>query len=551
MRNILEYLENTARRLPDKDAFVCEGDRLSFSELRRKAALYGMRIAKAAGGLTRRPVCVIGERDINALVCMLACVYSGNFYVLVDASLPKGRIEKMLDVVDFIGAVSCSGEKYENDSLLFSDLYEDAAVPAPEDVPADGAPKGEGVPADDAQTAEVVPADSVTAEAAPAAGDGIPISEGCTEEELERFIAGRIADSCSFDPLYGIFTSGTTGDPKLVVKSHSAMMRFIDVFVEMFGFSEADILGNQFPFYFDASTKDLFCCLKCGLTVHIIPKKFFSFPQFLIHYLIEQKITRIIWVPSALSLVANTDSLRNFGIPESLEKVFFVGEQMPVKQLNYWKNLMPRVEFVNIYGATETAGNFLYYIYDKILEDDQRLPTGKPFPDTKVFLLKDDNTPVEGPGIEGEICVVSDTLSLGYYGNPEMTNEVFVQNPAAAYREIMYRTGDLATYDEDGNIVWSSRRDFQIKHMGYRIELSEIEITLGAIAGIGECCCIYDEEKKKILFFYQADRDLKKEIGKQVRDKLPKYMFPSKYIRLDAMPHNANGKIDRKKLAAE
>ena len=122
-RNILEYLENTARRLPDKVAFICEEDRITFSELRRRAASYGMQIAKDAGFQTRRPVCVIGERDINALVCMLACVYSGNFYVLVDSSLPRARIEKMLEVVDFIGAVSCSKERYESDRLLFSDVY--------------------------------------------------------------------------------------------------------------------------------------------------------------------------------------------------------------------------------------------------------------------------------------------------------------------------------------------------------------------------------------------------------------------------------------------
>ena len=514
VRNILEYLEKTAERLPDKAAFVCGEDTITFSELRRKAAAYGMRIAKAAGFLTRRPVCVIGGRDINSLVCMLACVYSGNFYVPVDSSLPDARIEKMLGAVDFIGAVSCGIEKYGSERLLFSDVYQ-----SPEK------DTGAGIAAD-----AVCP-------------QGL-------QEELDSFAAAQIAKSCSFDPLYGIFTSGTTGEPKLVVKSHAAMTGFIDLFTEMFGFGERDILGNQLPFYFDASTKDLFSCLKCGLTVHIIPKQFFSFPQYLINYLNEQKITKIIWVPSALSLAANTDSLNMFGIPKALEKVFFVGEQMPVRQLNYWKELLPETEFINIYGATETAGNFLYFIYDKILADDSRLPAGRPFPDAKVFLLKEDGTMVQGTEERGEICVVSSTLSQGYYGNPQMTGEVFVQNPFAAYREIMYRTGDLGRYDKDGNIVWVSRRDFQIKHMGYRIELSEIEITLGALADIDECCCIYNEEKQKILFYYQAEKDLKKEIGKLVREKLPKYMYPSKYIRLDAMPHNANGKIDRIKLAS-
>lgn len=511
VRNILEYLEKTAERLPQKTAFVCGEDRITFSELRRKAAAWGMRIAKAAGCLTGRPVCVIGGRDINTLVCMLACVYSGNFYVPVDSALPDARIEKMLEAVDFIGAVSCGKKKYCNGKLLFSAVY-----PGPDEDTSAGA----------------------CADAA------------FTQEELDRFAAAQIAGSCSFDPLYGIFTSGTTGEPRLVVKSHAAMTAFIDLFTEMFGFEETDLLGNQLPFYFDASTKDLFCCLKCGLTVHIIPKKFFSFPQYLINYLNEQKITKIIWVPSALCLAANTDSLHMFGAPKALQKVFFVGEQMPVRQLNYWKNHLPDTEFINIYGATETAGNFLYFIYDKMLADDARLPAGRPFPDAKVFLLKEDGSMVQGTEETGEICVVSSTLSQGYYGNPQMTGQVFVQNPFTAYREIMYRTGDLARYDRDGNIVWVSRRDFQIKHIGYRIELSEIETALGALAGIGECCCIYDEEKQKIFFYYQAEKDLKKEIGKQVREKLPKYMFPSKYIRLDAMPHNANGKIDRKKLAS-
>jgi acyl-coenzyme A synthetase/AMP-(fatty) acid ligase len=417
----------------------------------------------------------------------------------------------MLESVDFLGAVSCSGKAYHVPGLVFSDVYHEDTE--------DGSSEG---------------------------------ADGCgpyTGGETDRAVRSIIERTCSFDPLYGVFTSGTTGVPKLVVKSHASMISFIEDFTEMFDIDENEVLGNQFPFYFDASTKDLYCCLKCGLTVHIIPKQFFSFPQLLLNYLIENRITTIIWVPSALSLVANGDGLETIGVPQTVSKVFFVGEQMPVRQLNYWKNHLPDTEFINIYGATETAGNFLYFIYDKMLADDARLPAGRPFPDAKVFLLKEDGSMVQGTEETGEICVVSSTLSQGYYGNPQMTGQVFVQNPFAAYREIMYRTGDLARYDRDGNIVWVSRRDFQIKHMGYRIELSEIETALGALADIDECCCIYNEEKQKIFFYYQAEKDLKKEIGKQVREKLPKYMFPSKYIRLDAMPHNANGKIDRKKLA--
>ena len=363
-------------------------------------------------------------------------------------------------------------------------------------------------------------------------------------------VEDRLRTCHSFDPLYGIFTSGTTGLPRLVVKSHAAMIHFIEDFVDLFGFSQKDILGNQLPFYFDASTKDLFCCLKCGLTVHIIPKMYFSFPRKLIRYLIDNRISRIIWVPSALTLLANADSLETVGIPTLLEKVFFVGEQMPVRQLNYWKRHLPETGFINLYGSTEAAGNSLYYVYDHPLADDARLPAGKPFPDTKVFLLSEDGQPVTEAGRTGEICLVSRTLAMGYYGQPEMTGKVFVQNPLVPYRETMYRTGDLAVYDREGNIVWTSRRDFRIKHMGYRIELSEIEVCAGAVPGVEECCCVYDEDTGKILLCYRSGTDLKKEIGRQVRARLPRYMYPSSYIRLDTIPRNANGKVDRKALAA-
>ena len=169
MRNILEYLEETCRRVPDKDAFICEGDRISFSELRRRAFEYGMKLAERAGGVRNRPICVIGEREIDALVCMLGCVYSGNYYVLVDASLPDGRIEAMLESVDFLGAVSCSGKAYHVPGLVFSDVYHEDTE--------GGSSEG---------------------------------ADGCgsyTGGETERAVRSIIERTCSFDPLYGVFTS--------------------------------------------------------------------------------------------------------------------------------------------------------------------------------------------------------------------------------------------------------------------------------------------------------------------------------------------------------
>jgi amino acid adenylation domain-containing protein len=501
MRNIVEYLEQTYRNYPEKEAFVSGENSITFAELRRRSVLCGKAISELSHYQKRMPVCVIADRDISALICMFGCLYSGNYYVLVDSSLPEARIQTMIDSVGFLGVLSCNGTRYDNSKLCFSE----------------------------------------NAEAIYFGDNGI--------YDLDDYVKRVITDINSFDPLYGVFTSGSTGIPKLVVKNHSAMMSFIETFTEMFNFRDTDVLGNQFPFYFDASTKDIFCCLKCGITTHIIPKEYFSFPQSLIQYLIDHQITRIIWVPSALVLVANADAFSLVGVPSKIEKVFFVGEQMPVKQLNYWKKALPNTDFINIYGSTEVAGNFLYFQYDTLLDESKRLPTGKRFPNTKVFLMNEEGKEITKAFEEGEICVVSDTLSMGYYGDMERTNMVFVQNPLVDYKEVMYKTGDLGIYDEQNNIVWTSRKDFQIKHMGYRIELSEIEISIGAIPEIEECCCVYDYKQKKIILFYQAKKDLKKEIGKCVRNLLPKYMYPSKYIKLDSIPHNANGKIDRKQLA--
>ena len=174
------------------------------------------------------------------------------------------------------------------------------------------------------------------------------------------------------------------------------------------------------------------------------------------------------------------------------------------------------------------------------------MPIGIPMANTDILVLNDKNELVTGDEV-GELCVRGTSLSMGYYKNPEKTKEAFVQNPLNnAVPELIYRTGDLVKYNEYGEIIYLARKDFQIKHMGHRIELGEISSALTGMDGI-RGCCLYDTKRQKIVLF--CDADLSKEyIHEKISKLVPEYMFPNRIVYMETMPINANGKIDRVKL---
>mgnify|MGYP000713167998 FL=1 len=220
---------------------------------------------------------------------------------------------------------------------------------------------------------------------------------------------------------------------------------------------------------------------------------------------------------------------------------------MPTKQLNMWIKKLPHAMFANLFGPTETTDICTYYVVDRKIENTESLPIGKHCDNCDVMVIKEDGTEARD-GEEGELCVRGSFLAAGYYKNPEKTNQVFVQNPLnKAYPEVVYRTGDIVKYNEKGELIYISRKDFQIKHMGYRIELGEIENRINNIDGIMNCACIYDTENSKIVLFYQGNID-EVEILNKAKEKLTNYMVPNKVVKLDKLPYNANGKIDRKLL---
>ena len=499
IRNILDYLEQSARHYPDKIAFADEMSTCTYKELWETARSVGTKLANYVP--PRSPVPVFMEKRVETIYAFLGAVYAGCFYVLLDSKLPSERLKQILQTL-------------QSEVLVLHPDYEKQF------------------------------------KALEYEGNVVNILEALQEEEDAVLLETIREQRLDIDPLYAIFTSGSTGIPKGVLVSHRSVIDFMEEFVDIFGITDKDVIGNQAPFDFDVSVKDIYSTLKTGATMQIIPKKMFSFPTKLLDYLDEREITTLIWAVSALCIVTTLKGLE-YKVPQKVNKIIFSGEVMPIKHLNEWKKYLPDALYANVYGPTEITCNCTYYIVDREFQPGESLPIGQPFPNEKVFLLDEGNQLVREAGKKGEICVSGTALSLGYYRNPEQTKKVFVQNPLnEKYLERIYRTGDMAYYGHDGYLYFASRKDFQIKHMGHRIELGEIELAMEMAEGIRRACCTYDEPENKIIAFYEGEAE-KRQIVRALGKKLPAYMIPNVWVKLDRLPITKNGKIDRKKMLKE
>jgi amino acid adenylation domain-containing protein len=491
-RNVLEYLEQTVNRVPEKTAYANEDTNVTFREVYDRSRAIGTFLKEQ--GYTKEPIVVFMGKHPRTIVTFYGVIYSGNFYVPIDEEMPRHRIELIFESLK-PRAVICD---HETVKLL-------------ETFPFQG---------------KVYTYDAM-------------IRTQVKEEVLMRIREHQI----DADPIYIVFTSGSTGIPKGVVACHRSVIDYIESLSEVLGFNENTVFGNQTPLYVDACLKELYPTLKFGATAYIIPKSLFMFPLKLVEFLNEHKINTVCWVVSALTMISAFGALEK-EVPKYLHTIAFGSEVFPIKQYNRWKKHLPDARFINLYGPTEATGMSFYFEVNREFGPDELIPIGRPFKNTEIILL-DENNKIPKQGDTGEICIRGTSLTLGYYKNFEKTKEVFVQNPLNdAYPELIYHTGDLGKYNELGELMFVSRKDNQIKHMGHRIELGEIETAANQIDGMKSACCIFDHDKKKIILYYVGDITMSA-VAAYLKEKLPRYMIPNVINTLSEMPLTPNGKINR------
>lgn len=499
--NIIEYFEETVKNNANRIAVIYNDRRISFADLKAKSKTLACEITRLMD-CVYKPIAVFLPKSIDSVVADIAITYSGNAYMNLDVKTPPARIRNILELIRPEAVIT-------NKNLTNIIREIDPKLPL------------------------------------------IIIDEiDYTMDIKLDLIDRRLKSIIDTDPMCILNTSGSTGTPKGVVLNHKSFIDFTEWAMETLKISNNEIVGSLSPSVFDIYSFELCMLMAKGSTIVLIPDSQAPFPANILKMIQANKVTFVFWVPTIMVTIANMDLLSKISLPD-LKTVWFAGEVFPTKQFNYWRRCLAEVKFVNLYGPIEITLDCTYFIVNREIRDDEPIPIGFPCRNTDVLILNEKN---ERSSIneEGELCVRGTSLAMGYYNNPEKTAAAFVQNPLnTSYPEIIYRTGDIVLTNERGEIIFKGRKDTLIKHLGYRIELGEIEhVIINTLKLVDNGCIVYNNNKKEITLFYESHRNISiAEMKKSMAEVFPKYMIPTEYLQMNALPKNTNGKIDRLQLS--
>jgi amino acid adenylation domain-containing protein len=517
-----DWVVAQADRRPDATAVIGDGERLTYAQLEVLSNRIA-RVLKASGCRRGDRICLLMPKSPRAIAGLLGIYKADCIYVPLDSASPPGRLAKLLRACESRWILAASPVTPVLDETLRAEQL-----------------RG---------TISVGWMDTRR----PEAGTFIP---EFTLDDLSAYSSEpRARQNSSGDAAHLLFTSGSTGTPKGVVITHANVIPFVEWGVKYFEMSPSDRISGHPPLHFDLSVFDIFGTFCAGAELHLVPPELNVLPNKLADFIRAAALTQWFSVPSLLTYMARFDVVQFNDFP-ALERLLWCGEVFPTPALIYWMRRLPHVTFTNLYGPTEATIASSYYTVPQCPEDETAsIPIGTACPGEQLLVLDEHLQPV-GPGEVGDLYIGGVGLSPGYWRDPDKTRSVFVPHPESPdSADRIYKTGDLATIGDDELVYFLGRADSQIKSRGHRIELGEIEAALNGLGCLAECAVVAIETKgfegaTICCAFVPSPRAEVTLVGlrKQLSTLLPNYMLPFRWMALEELPKNVNGKIDRRKL---
>ena len=491
---LYSLFEKTAKANPEKVCLTTAEGEMTFGELLAIAQSLDVEIQKITNG-EKCVIPVIAQRSPEMYAAIYGIIRGGNAYLPIADDYPQDRIDYILE--NSKAPLSVTQGKYTNlvknipciDMTQFISDYEktDSAVPS------------------------------------------------AAKED---------------DTAYVIYTSGSTGNPKGAKVSHKSAVNRILWMHEMYPLRENDVILQKTPYTFDVSVWELFWWGMVGGSLAASKPQEHFLPAKILDEVYKSKVTHLHFVPSVFELFlnyleANKEEVQKFS---SVRYVFLSGEALSAELIARFYALFDynRVGLHNLYGPTECAVDVTYYPCKPT--DTNPVPIGKPIYNTQIHIV-DKYMNLLPVGVRGELCIGGVNVGQGYLNNEELTAEKFVDNPFGEGK--LYKTGDLAYFREDGEVIFCGRIDSQIKLNGQRIEITEIEAVINSISQVESSAVVVNKLRspEMLVAFYCSAEDITEEIRDLCLRKLPGYMVPAAFERLDKMPLNQSGKLDRKLLS--
>ena len=488
---LYSLFEKTAEENAEKVCITADGKEITFKDFKE----YTERIDSRVRSITEEKsvIAVICDRSFEMYGSVYGIIRGGNAYLPIDPNYPQDRIEYIL-------------ENSQAKAVLAQDKYCHLA---------------KGIPCIDA-------------------------TRVLAQEEQAKVAECRAEEN---DTAYVIYTSGSTGNPKGAKISHKSAINRILWMHDKYPLGKDDVILQKTPYTFDVSVWELFWWGLCGGCLAVSKPGEHFLPAKILAETYKNKVTHLHFVPSVFEiflqyLETHKEEICKF---DSVRYVFLSGEALTANLTQRFYTLFDynKVSLHNLYGPTECAVDVTYY--DCVPADIDPIPIGKPIYNTQMYVVdKYMNTvPI---GVTGELCIGGTNVGQGYLNNPELTAEKFIDNPFGEGK--LYRTGDLAYWREDGNIVFVGRNDFQVKIHGQRIELGEIESVITSYSAVQTVAVVVKtvSDRQLLVAYYCAEAECEESLRLLCEAGLPHYMVPSVFVRLDAIPLNTSGKADRKQL---